>query len=262
MKWLGFERYATRIGGRRVRAASFEERSLLPVGAACVVASGIRERLGAVLDAAVRVRLFEPAIPSPHAWESIARGARIVRIRGSAADAAIVLRPGDALALACAAYGETWCARSPFRELSALEGRALDRIVTAVAETLAPVCGTFEREPPERLATLAGFVSYFEVLIESPLEARLGIALSRDPAPERRSGLRPEDLDDVAIEAVARVDLGEIAAAALAALAPGAIVPITHWDGSRGSLHAAGRTLAVGACGIRNGRYAFIVGAA
>ncbi|MBV8490591.1 MAG: hypothetical protein JO199_08680, partial [Candidatus Eremiobacteraeota bacterium] len=106
MRSLAFERTGARVGGRTIRRARFERRSMLPVGAACLVAASVRESLASAWGRATVVRLFEPAIPSPSAWEAIASGAAIYRVRGDACDAAIVLRPPDAAALAAAAFGE------------------------------------------------------------------------------------------------------------------------------------------------------------
>lgn len=243
--------------GSAVRAARFEERSSLPTSAACVVASGLRETLGTLLGTPVSVRLFEPVIPSPQAWASVERDATLYCVRGSVADAAIVLRPPDAAALAGAAFGETATAHV-VRPLSPIELAVLDRSAGAIAATLAAVIGKRERESIERIATLAGFITYFELSIETPAHARIGIALSRDPMPEPCGSLRVDDLGEVALTAAVTLALGNVEAAAIAALAPGAVVPITR-SSKRGSLQIGGRTLAYGACGVRNGRYAFAI---
>ncbi|HEY6325785.1 MAG TPA: hypothetical protein VIW73_04615, partial [Candidatus Cybelea sp.] len=92
--------------GKRVRETRFERRSSLPASAACVVANGIRETLTALLGSPVTLRLFEPVMPDPDAWDAIARDATMYRVRGSVADAAIVLRAADAIAFASAVFGE------------------------------------------------------------------------------------------------------------------------------------------------------------
>ena len=256
MKSLTFGR-AVR-DGTRVRSARFEERSSLPVGAACVVAGGVRENLASVLGVAVAVRLLEPVIPSPEAWLAIARGATLYRFRGSVADGAIVLRPADAAALAGAAFGERPATPAPERELSPLEREVLDRTVAAIAGTLNAVCGAREREVLERVASIAGFVTYFEIVLEGSIEARIGIALSRDPAPEPHGRLEIGDLGDVLLTPAVCVDLPGIEAGTVARFAIGAIVPIPARS-FRGRLHVNGRTLAHGACGAHNGRYGLVV---
>jgi hypothetical protein len=70
-----------------------------------MVAGGVRESLSALFGTPIATRLLEPVIPSAHAWVTIAGEAILYRLRGSVADAAIVLRPADAAALAAAAFG-------------------------------------------------------------------------------------------------------------------------------------------------------------
>jgi hypothetical protein len=258
MKSLTFGVDGTWHDGLRVRGARFEERSSLPVSAACVVAGGMRETLASILGVAIAVRLLEPVIPSPEAWSAIARGALLYRFRGSVADAAIVLRPADAAALAGAAFGER-TAPALERELSPLERDVLDRTVAAIAGTLNAVCGTREREVIERVHAIGGFVTYFEIVLEQSVEARIGIALSRDPAPEPHGKLEIDDLGDISLAPAVCIDLDGIEAAALARLAVGAILPISPSRRFYGRLRVGGRTLARGTCGIRNGRYALAI---
>jgi hypothetical protein len=242
--------------GPGVRSARFEQRSALPVSAACLVASAMRETLAALLGLPVDLRLFEAAIPSPQAWSAIACGALLYRVRGTIADGAIVLRPSDASVLAAAAFGETFEDVKVERELSPIERDLLDRVVSAIVGSLAPVCGKREPEAIERAAEIAGFVTYFEVALERPVEARIGVALSRDPAPEPHGSLALEYLADLEVPLTAHLELGTLEAAAVAALAAGAFVPITSSSLFHGSLEIGGRTIAHGTCGMRAGRYA------
>lgn len=241
-----------------MRNARFEERSLLPVAAACVVASGTRERLAALLGTTVIVRLFEPQIPTQHAWQTILRDATLYRIRGNLSDAVSILRPTDAAALAGAAFGETGTAFEKSRALSPLEHEAIDRTVHAIAGTLSAVCGDRERDGVhvERIQTLERAVTYFEMALDRPIEARIGIALHRDPAPVAQSGFRPEQIGDLALHASVVLDLGRLEAAAVACLVPGQILPIPSPDACRGVLQVGDRLLARGACGTIGGRYA------
>ncbi|MGA8534785.1 MAG: FliM/FliN family flagellar motor switch protein [Candidatus Tumulicola sp.] len=249
----------TARAGVRIRDARFEERSSLPVSAACVVAAGVRETLAALLGVAVAVRLLEPVIPTPEAWAAIARGAMLYRFHGSVADAIIVLRPRDAGALAAAAFGEPAAASTPERELSPLEREVLDRAVSAVAGTLNAVCGARERDVLERVQTIGAFVTYFEVVLEQSVDARIGIAVSRDPAPEPHGRLEIGDLGDICVAPVVSLDMTAIEAGALAQLKIGALLAIPLASGFRGRLHVGGRTLARGTCGTYDGRYALAV---
>lgn len=254
MRSLVFE-----ASGSRIRPARFARRSYLPVGAACMVAASMRETLGALLGATVNVRLLEPAVPSADGWLTIGRGALIYRARGVAADAAIVLRQPDAVALAAAAFGETPPNAGTTREPSRLERDVLDRIAGAIAPSLQSVCGTRDREALERLQTLASFATYFEVLLEQPFDARIGVALSRDPAPEKRGRLTIDDLAAVPLFPVVRIEVTTLLARRFAALRPGDVLAMkpgapVAW------LAAAEQTIARGTCGVRGGRFAFSVG--
>ena len=253
MKWLAFERAH---GARRVRAARFESRSSLPVSAASLVANSAREALSALFGAPVGVRLFEPSIPTPEGWAAIAAGAMTFCLRGDRADAAIVLRPRDARALADAAFGERGSVTP--RPLSAIESDVVERVVRALAPSLIPVCGTRERGAVERIGSIAGFTTYFELLTGGVAEARIGVALSREPDSERGATLAPEDLAGVRLRPRVCIAMGRITAAEAAALEIGDLVPIPSADVFRGRLQLSGRTLALGTCGVRDGRYAFL----
>ncbi len=128
---------------RRIRKPVFASRSALPASAACVVANGVRETLTSLFGTTVELRLVEPSIPSPSAWLVILKEAALYRVRGKIADAVVVLRPPDALAMAAALFGER-LASAAARELSPIERDLLDRTVNAVAVHLGSVCGARE----------------------------------------------------------------------------------------------------------------------
>jgi len=228
----------------------------LPASAACVVANGVRETLSSILRGVVSLKLFEPTIPSPQAWALILRDARIYRVRGNVADAALVLRTPDAVALAAALFGEAHDQSTAPRGLSPIECDVIDRTINAVAASLGPVCGTREPAAAERVAGISGFVTYFELLIEEPTIARIGIALSRDPSPEPRGALTLADLADVRLSMRAAIDAGTIEAAAIVGFVFGQVVPLDIGASTRCGLTAQGRCFARGSCGVRNGRYA------
>jgi flagellar motor switch/type III secretory pathway protein FliN len=252
---LAFERKSEDCNGKRVRRACFERRSSLPVTAACVVANGVRETLGALLATPVSLRLLEPVIPDPAAWGAICASAQLFGVRGPLCDAAFVVRRQDALALASSAFGEP--ADSP-RQLSAVEQEVLVRALRGVAGALTPVCGR-ELSPLERILDIRGYVTYFELLVERPVQARIGIALSRDPAAGGAATLRVEDLLDVQIELSVEFARGSLPAAAFLDLRPGAHVPMTTRIGEPGRLKLGGAVLAHGECGAMGERNAMIV---
>ncbi len=255
MKSLGFP-----PSGRRLKEARFETRSSLPISAACVVANGVRETLSSLLGVAVAMRLFAPLIPAPQAWRAILCNARLYRVRGEVADAAIVLRACDAGALASALFGESPAAPVE-RGLSPIECDVLDRLVAGIATNFSAVCGTRDGRAIERAAAIDGFVTYFELSVEEPVRARIGIALSRDPSPETRGCLEAAHLSAVELPVRATLDLGTTQAEAITRLTVGATMPIDPTAFQRGELTAHGRRIARGSGGARNGRFAFFVDA-
>jgi flagellar motor switch protein FliM len=248
-----------REGRERVQNARFEERSSLPTSAVCLVASGMRETLSALLRTSVALSLFEPTIPPTPAWSAIVQGAHIYRLRARKADAAIVLRPPDAAALAAAVFGEAQPAGRVNCALSPMEREVLDRLVRAIAGSLAAVCGMREGEEIENVDEIEGFVTYFELQLEVPVAARIGIALSSDPAPEQRGHLTLEDLSQVQLVPVASLDLGTIEAGTICRLSLGTLLPFVALNLDRVGLQLHGRTLARGVCGVRSGRYALTI---
>lgn len=263
MKSLGFSapiQSTAPAGTKRTRRARFESRSSLPVSAACVVANGVRETLAALLGAAVTLRLLEPTIPTPHGWRAILQSARCYRIRGTVADAAVVLRGDDAIAFATALFGESR-ANAARRALSRIECDVLDRMVNALAANLTAVCGARAGHSAERVAEIGDFITYFELLLEEPLVARVGIALSREPSVENGSCVGIAQLGGVSMSAQSSLDLGTAEAASIAGLEIGRVVRFEAGSLARCRLTLYGRTLASGTCGVRNGRYSLAVGA-
>lgn len=245
---------------KRVRSINFGPRSSLPTSAVCVVANGVRETLSSLLGAPASVRIDEPSIPPAHAWAAIVREALLYRVRGSVTDAAIVLRAVDAAAIVAGIFGEPGEA-SRGRTLSPIEREVVDRTVNALARNLAAICGARDGSSAQRVGAIGGFVTYFELLLEEPVSARIGIALSRDPEPEPRGRIELGHLAAVRIGTIGSIDLGTLAAGAAASLAPGATVPLTLADLQRCTLTAHGRGIARGRCGVSNGRYALAVDA-
>lgn len=255
MNVLGFARHGEVINGRRVRRSLFESRSSLPVSAACVVANAVRETLSALLATPLSVRLLEPVIPCAVAWGAIGADAQLYGVRGPLADAALILRAGDALTLAAAAFGES---PGDARELSALEKEVVSRGLAALGACLTSVCGR-EAAPSDQVLDVSRYVTYFEVLVERPVELRVGVALSRDPVVRGSSRLGIEDLMDVEIEVAAEFARGTIDGSAFLDLHAGVNVPLKTRIGEPALLAASGLTLARGECGMLGERNALIV---
>lgn len=257
MMTLCFERSAQIVAGRRVRPARFKPRSTLPLSAACLVANGVRETLASLLGSAVVLHVMEPVVPDANAWYAIADGAGLYAVRGPVADAVFVLRPADASALAAAAFGER-CGEP--RALSAVERHVLERLVRALSGCAAPLCGR-EPSPPERILDISTCAAYFELVVDAPVTARLGVAVSRDPAVSGGATLRIDDLLDVEVELAAQFAAGQLAAGAFLELREGTFVPMMTRVGEPGVLHAGGTVLARGECGTLGQRSALAVSA-
>jgi hypothetical protein len=243
-----------------VRRASFEERSWLPLSATCLVAGGIRETLGALFGVALQTQLFEPGIPRFEDWGAIARDAILYRWRGSVSDAAIVLRLPDAAAVAAAAFGERFVPAAESRALSPLERDVLDRTVAAIARTLVPLCGPCERESLDRIASIADYRTYFEIVVAPPIDARIGIAISNDPPPQPSGNITVDGLGEIVLGLDAVLDVGDLPMHAIASLRCSDVMPVRETGRMR--LIASGRTIGAGTSGIRNGRYAVSLDAA
>jgi hypothetical protein len=252
---LGFSRSAQWAGSRRIRTLTFEERSMLPVSAACVVASGVREALASLFGEAVDLKLYEPTIPQPSAWNAIVRDATVYRVRGTAIDAAVIVRPEDASALAAAAFGEH---EARAATLSMLERTVLERTVRAMAMQFGPICGTAGELTVDAQLDVRTLRTFFELQVERPVRARIGVALSRDPLPDAHPGVTVDDLFDLEVELGVKVDLGVHTAADVGALEPGSILPIPE-GALRGTLLLAGRPLAAGECGVYGQHYALAI---
>lgn len=259
MKSLGFSEPSGR-SGRRLKRARFEARSALPISAACVVANGVRETLSSLLGVPVAMRLFAPSIPSAQAWQAILEDARLYRVRGNVADAAIVLRAADANGLAGALFGESGSGAAQ-RSLSPIECDVLDRMVGSIAANLGAVCGPRNGHAVERVPGISGFVTYFEFAVDEPVGARIGVALSRDPSNEARGSLEIGHLARITVRTLATIELGNAQAAAVARLAVGAMLPIDAAALHRCRLATHGQRLAHGSAGVLNGHYAFRVDA-
>jgi hypothetical protein len=238
--------------GSRIRKAAFEERSLLPVSAACVVANAVREQLAALTSVGVELRLWPPAIPQAGAWQTLLRDAQVYHVRGASCDAAFVLRRLDAQALAALLFGE----RMPYRraaQLSRLEAQITRKAVERLIPALAPVCGECGLAPAP---TKAAFATYFELHAVEPLEFCIGVALSREPAAVRTTGFALERVLDARVAVVAEFPLQAMRAAAAASLRSGDVLEVAR---ESATLRVGDRPVARGACGLRASRYAFEV---
>ena len=254
MNVLAFENTAEICSDRRVRRACFESRSALPVSAACLTANAMREQLKVLLGRSVSLRLLAPVVPPLHGWAVLCERARIFRSRGGLCDAALIVRPGDALALCCAIFGEP---PGAVRELSTFEAAVLEKSIARFGGAFAALTGgdaPLETAPPSQRWT-----TYFELIVNEPQDFRLGVALSNEP-PARTGGcLDPSALMDVELELQAVLAGGRLCAGQVLALREGTDVPMKSRIGAEASLLVAGIEIARGTPGRYAGQHALSV---
>jgi hypothetical protein len=248
----------------RVRPLRFVRRSSIPLGAACVVANGIRETLRELLGEACEVVLGEPAAIGAEAWSVLTRNALLFLTRGRQTDIVLVLPKRDARRLVLRAFGE----RSPRdgpelpdAACSVLEAHALERIAARCAAAFDPLCS--ERRgasQPVAARDVPVCVAYFDVRVHAPIELTLGIGIVRDlPDPGPAGSLPAGVLDAVALELRAVFAEGTIDTAAFVRIRPGDIVKLNTKVGAPAFLNVAGHRVATGAAGVIASRSAVCV---
>ncbi|MBV8117015.1 MAG: FliM/FliN family flagellar motor switch protein [Candidatus Eremiobacteraeota bacterium] len=256
MKTLSFENRATVQGGKAVRRARFEERSAVPLSAACLVANGVRETLANALGTAVSIEVLEPIVPDAATWSAIAAGARVLTVPGPTADVSFVLRPSDALALAGAAFSEGMAEQ---RSLSPLEEAVVLRTLRAIAGCLGPVTGGRETTLLEAPTDVRQCSSYFELLFERPVRARLGVALSREPQAQPAPSITLRALEQIRVVLDVDFARGSITGAQLLALQPGDVIALDSPIDATAVVRLGRRMVCRGQSGAVAGRRAVVV---
>lgn len=256
MKTLTWSADSRVVQGRDVRFARFQERSRFPISAACLIAAAVREMLTASLGVAHAVRVIPPRIPDDSAWSLLAHEALVYGRRGDAGDAALVLRPQDALVVAGSVFGEAL--RGP-RTLSRIEESVVVRALSSFCDSLAAACGT-NMSPTRRLPGLQGYTSYFEVIVDDPVAFRLGVAIASETNVRLGRPLTLEQLGDVEIEISAQLDALQANAIDIARMHAGMILPLGHAGGAS-SVRVNGREIARGVFGAAGARAAVRLGA-
>ncbi|MDH2909205.1 MAG: FliM/FliN family flagellar motor C-terminal domain-containing protein [Candidatus Eremiobacteraeota bacterium] len=232
-----------------VREMQWEQRSLVPLSAAALVAANVRERLQGALGA-VEVRLFAPRMPDEDGWTALRAGARIDGVRGPLGIAAFITRPEELRSLVGLAFG---VAIPSGRALSAVETQVFERFLRLIAPALAPLCGG--GAAPEAMEERR-FSSYFELLVESGACGRLGIALESEPQPGAPHAAPIERIAHIELALHARAECAQMRAGEIAAWAPGALVPLRR---NEITLVADGEALARGELGVRNNHFAVAI---
>jgi flagellar motor switch protein FliM len=244
--------------GRSIRRPTFAPRSTLPLAAACAIANGVRERLRSMLAAEVDVALIEPTAPNTDARRTLFARAHVTRIAGARTDGYVMVRPVDARRLVAGAFREP--ERTDVMPLSEIESRVLERVVGAIVPLFASICGPIAavtRETPER--AMRECCTYFEARVSGALQAAIGFALTSEPPEEVRAAVGLDELGDVALEVRVELGRGRVRLPAIATLRAGSVIPLETGLDDPGVLTVGGFGVALGTCGVRDGRCAFSV---
>ncbi len=242
----------------RFRAPRFVRRSSVPLAAACLVASGLRETLRELVGT-VDVVLGEPVAIDELAWRELARGAHCFLTRGRLTDIVLVVSALDARRLVLRAFGEAEVQDGA--PISALEAHALERIAARCAHAFDALCAE-RRGPAVPLAPgdVPGCAAYFDVRVSAPLPIVLGIGIVRDlasPGPGAR--IDSLKLGEITVEARAEFASGMVTARRLAVLRVGDVVRLDTKVGAPAALKVGPTTIAAGDCGLADAHTAFLV---
>lgn len=252
---LDFER-ADASGVRRAR---FVPRAGIPLGAACLVANGIRETLRELFGERCELAIGEPAAIGPQAWKALSGDAYCFLTCGRQTDIVLVVPAPDARAMVQRAFGETEVLGA--HALSALEIHALERIAGRCATAFDPLYAE-RRSASQRIApaALPACVAFFDVRVTAPVPIEIGIGIVRDlPDPGPVGAFAPALLAGVPLELRVEFASGSIDARTLLSLAPGDVIALATQVGTPAGLKIADTYIASGTGGISGGLYSFEV---
>lgn len=234
-------------GAPRIRHARFVARSTVPVGALCVVANGVREHLRRLLGVSADVTFGEAAAVTEALRAYLARVEHCYLTRGRLSDVALFVGARDARRLLSAAFGEP---DGP-RALSPLERAALGRLANELAAVFDPLCAERYAGAHAVRAETVRCTSYVDVRIGPPLDAILGIGVTRDPPSDAGVvTLSPQALHGLTCEVRAEIATGSLGAEALARLTVGALVRMDTKVGADAVLKVGGKVVARGRAGV------------
>ncbi len=237
----------------------FESLTNVRLETVCAVANSVRDHLARVLDSPIAIDVFEPTFVPLGSQPALFAKAHVFLAHAHRSDLLVVFRERDARRLTACAFRED-LAQIGERELSTLEEQVLERLGRELSDLCAPLCGevtSYARAngPVERYEC----ATYFELRIGSPVDAVVGLGLSKDPAPPSEVKIAPAALRRVPLEVVACVATTRMSARSLAALRRGSIVPFDTALEEPATLLAGGVPVAKGTCGVRRDRLAFSV---
>jgi flagellar motor switch/type III secretory pathway protein FliN len=244
-----------RADAQGVRRARFVPRASIPLGAACLVANGLRETLRELFGERCELTIGEPAAIGPGAWETLSREAHCFLTCGRQTDIVLVVPNGHARTLVLRAFGEG----EPLgaSTLSALELQAVERIAARCAAAFDPLCaerrGTSQRVDA---GAVPACVAYFDVRVQVPVALEIGIGIVRElPDPGPTGTFSAAHLAHVPVELRAEFATGTIDVAALLRLAPGDVVRLESQVDGAARLKIGDRPFASGTAGVTGGRY-------
>lgn len=246
-----------RPDARGVRAPSFVRRSTIPIGAACVVASGIRETLRELFGERCEVAIGEPLPIGLDAWAELTRGSYCFLTPGRQTDIVLVVGAADARSLVSRALGEGESAGGG--ACTALEFHAIERIASRCAGAFDPLCAE-RRGPPRalKIGEIPSCVAFFDVRMQAPIAISLGIGIVRDlPDPGPSGTIHPSALGHVPVEMCVEFASGTIDSGRFLDLRVGDVVRLDTKVGSPGTLNLAGQRIAAGTCGSIASHHAF-----
>lgn len=242
-----------------VRCPRFVPHASIPISAACLIASSLREMLRELFGSACEVALGEPTAIDPGTWGVLTSAAHCFLTRGRQTDVVLVLSDSDARRLVLHALGEV----GPIvpGALSALEWRAMERFAARCDPAFEPLCAE-RRGPSHAVAAseLPACVEYFDVRVRAPIALTLGVGIVRDlPDPGPSGALSAEALARVPLELRAECARGTIDVRRLLDLRVGDVVRLDTKVASPAVLKVGSTCFATGACGIRGAYQAFSI---
>jgi hypothetical protein len=245
--------------GRLVHEAFFEPVTDLPLSTVCQAANGARERLSRLLGRELTVDVFAPVLLGDGANGVLFGDGTYYAATGALCDAYVVFRERDGHRLAASAFGEEDGSGSgPF---STLEERALARIAAEIAALCVPFtgdiaalrCHSAASSPPPVCVT------YFELRIDHPVDAAIGIGLSKDPGLAFGAVVDRSMLADVKLPVRAEFAEARLDARDIARWTVGATVRLETKIGAPATLRVGDVIVAVGECGVRDRAHAVAV---
>jgi flagellar motor switch/type III secretory pathway protein FliN len=254
---LRFANEPMTVGGRAVRATHFEPVSNVRVSMVIEMANNASDQLSRLFDTPVTVDVFEPVVVPTESQPALFGDAVVFRAHGRDCDVLVVYRDADARRILQFAFGER---DETSATLSAIEEQVLERMAREIGMLCAPFCGevygfgrSFARMEQHTCAT------YFELRLGSPVDAVVGIGLSKDPTTEIEQRVDPMMLNEVKLDVRARIARLAVPARSLSAIAVGSVVTFETKLSDLAELRIGRSVIAQGECGVRDGNFAFAV---